>query len=176
MVATGNPISADYTAMRTMLLGGLLDAARHNVARDAERVAVFESGRVHLAKAPPPTGPSARGVFPGEKPPPAPSAPDRRPRGRAEARVLARRGRPADFYDLKGVLEGLCAALGLESPGAGRPALPAPGPGRARSRSAAPTRAGSASFTRACSAGGTCVRRRVRGGSRGADRGLHGRL
>ena len=48
-VATRNPISDDHRLMRTTLLGGLLDAARHNVARGVERVALFESGRVYLS-------------------------------------------------------------------------------------------------------------------------------
>ena len=34
--------------MRTTLLGSLLDVAQGNLARDAERVALFESGRVYL--------------------------------------------------------------------------------------------------------------------------------
>ena len=34
--------------MRTTLLGSLLDVAQSNLARDAERVALFESGRVYL--------------------------------------------------------------------------------------------------------------------------------
>ena len=40
--------------MRTTLLGSLLDVAQSNLARDAERVALFESGRVYLTL--PPTG------------------------------------------------------------------------------------------------------------------------
>ena len=46
--------------MRTTLLGGLLDAARHNVARDVERVALFESGRVYLSEPAPDGGRRAR--------------------------------------------------------------------------------------------------------------------
>ncbi|MBA2521880.1 MAG: phenylalanine--tRNA ligase subunit beta, partial [Solirubrobacterales bacterium] len=44
-----NPLSVEQSAMRTHLIGGLLGAARHNLARGAERVALFESGRVYLA-------------------------------------------------------------------------------------------------------------------------------
>lgn len=47
-VELANPLSADQSVMRTILLGSLLDAAAHNVSRDAERVALFESGRVYL--------------------------------------------------------------------------------------------------------------------------------
>ncbi len=116
MVATGNPISSDYTAMRTTLLGGLLDAARHNVARDVERLALFESGRVLLPESPPGEGPVSAGVFAGRMPPPA------REVHRIGALAVGPLGpgswrddtSPADFYDAKGVLEAMCAALGTE--------------------------------------------------------------
>ena len=36
--------------MRTTVLGSLLDAARANLSRDADRVALFESGRVYLPR------------------------------------------------------------------------------------------------------------------------------
>ncbi len=48
--------------MRTTLLGGLLDGARHNLARGAERVALFESGRAYLAEPAPTEGGAARGA------------------------------------------------------------------------------------------------------------------
>jgi phenylalanyl-tRNA synthetase beta chain len=116
MVSTGNPISTDYTAMRTTLLGGLLDAARHNLARDAERVALFESGRAHLPEAPPAAGPVSAGVFAGRMPAPAREV---HRLGALVAGPLAPRSwreepEPAGFYDAKGVLETLCEALGVE--------------------------------------------------------------
>ena len=42
--------------MRPTLLGSLLDAARHNVARNGPDVAIFESGTVYRAE---PDGPLA---------------------------------------------------------------------------------------------------------------------
>jgi len=51
-IATANPISKELSQMRTMLLGGLLDAVRHNVARGAQRVCVFGSGRIYLPERP----------------------------------------------------------------------------------------------------------------------------
>ena len=113
MVATHNPISEEHSAMRTTLLGGLLDAARHNVARDAESVALFESGRAFLSEPPPAEGGSSAGVFTGDLPPPVhephrlgcltvgPLVP---PGWRAPAA-------PAGFYDVKGILEVLCGEL-----------------------------------------------------------------
>jgi phenylalanyl-tRNA synthetase beta chain len=116
MVATANPISAEHSALRTTLLGGLLDAARHNVARDIERVAVFESGRVYLP-APPPSGAGAlAGAFPGRMPPPA-CEPHRI--GALVVGPLSPPGwrgtsPPAGFYELKGIVELLAAELGVE--------------------------------------------------------------
>ena len=57
--------------MRTTLLGGLLDAARHNLARDADRVAIFESARAYLRDAAPATGGQLEGRFAGRLAAPA---------------------------------------------------------------------------------------------------------
>lgn len=45
-----NPLSAEQSMMRTMLLPGLLTSAQRNVALRQERVSVFERGRVYLPK------------------------------------------------------------------------------------------------------------------------------
>ena len=115
-VATGNPLSADQSAMRTTLLGGLLDAARHNLARGAEGVALFESGRVYLAERAPREGGPLAGEFGGELP-----APVREPH-RLGALAVGPvrpghwRGEPGEggFFELKGVVEALAALLGCE--------------------------------------------------------------
>jgi phenylalanyl-tRNA synthetase beta chain len=44
-----NPLSEDLSAMRTLLLGSLLDAARYNVARDVEDLRLFETGATYVA-------------------------------------------------------------------------------------------------------------------------------
>jgi phenylalanyl-tRNA synthetase beta chain len=44
-----NPMSDAQSVMRPTLLGSLLDAARHNVARNGPDVAIFESGTVYRA-------------------------------------------------------------------------------------------------------------------------------
>jgi phenylalanyl-tRNA synthetase beta chain len=115
-VATHNPISAEHSVLRTTLLGGLLDAARYNVARDAERVAVFESGRVYLAEPAPAGDAQLEGAFPGRMPPPA-----REPHrvgvlvaGELTPSGWGRSSNAAGFYELKGVLEVLCEQLGTE--------------------------------------------------------------
>ena len=49
MVTLVNPMSEEQSCMRPTLLGSLLDAARHNAARDLEDLALFESGATYLA-------------------------------------------------------------------------------------------------------------------------------
>jgi phenylalanyl-tRNA synthetase beta chain len=124
-IAISNPLSEDQSAMRTTLLGSLLSAAQRNLARDADRVALFESGRIYL-KTPPmdrnrepesrfrPIGPLAGG-FVGER-----GAPFLEPHrvgclavGPLTPKSWRDGGEPADFFALKGVLEGLADRLGL---------------------------------------------------------------
>lgn len=112
-VIVSNPLSEEQSVMRTTLLGSLLDVARRNLARDAEGVALFESGRVYLPADGAEDGPLA-GRFAGERPAPA-SEPHRL--GCLAAGPLAAKswrggGEAADFFALKGVLEGLAARLG----------------------------------------------------------------
>jgi phenylalanyl-tRNA synthetase beta chain len=55
-----NPLSEDQSIMRPTLLGSLLDAARHNLARNGPDLAIFESGAVYRARADR-SGPDAKG-------------------------------------------------------------------------------------------------------------------
>jgi phenylalanyl-tRNA synthetase beta chain len=48
-VVLENPMSEDQSVLRTTLSGALLDAARHNVARGASDLALFEAGTVFRA-------------------------------------------------------------------------------------------------------------------------------
>jgi phenylalanyl-tRNA synthetase beta chain len=123
-VVLANPLSEDQSVMRTTVLGSLLDVAQRNLARGADAVALFESGRVYLS-APanlllPPLGrgenrfDALAGVFPGERP-----APDREPQrigclavGPLTAKSWRGGGEPADFFALKGVIEALAGQLG----------------------------------------------------------------
>jgi phenylalanyl-tRNA synthetase beta chain len=115
-VTIDNPLSEDQSVMRTTLLGSLLSAAAANLARGAERVALFESGRVYL-----PSGGGAgegplAGEFPGERPAPF-SEPHRLgclAVGELTPPSWRDEGTAADFFALKGVLEGLAARLGVE--------------------------------------------------------------
>ena len=123
-VEISNPLSEDQSVMRTTLLGSLLGAAQRNLARDADAVALFESGRAYLNHPPTglnvgvdttnrPVGPFGGG-FAGERAAPfvephrlgalAVGSAPKSWRGGAEA---------VDFFMLKGVLEGLAARLGV---------------------------------------------------------------
>ncbi len=125
-VQLSNPLSEEQSAMRTMVLGSLLDVAARNVSRGAQRLALFEAGSVYLLEGP--AGESAAedlgvgevdplaGVFPGQRP--APVAEPRRMAALAVGQLIARSwrggGEPADFFALKGVLEALAGQLGTE--------------------------------------------------------------
>jgi len=117
-IELANPLSEDQSVMRTTVLGSLLDAARANLSRGADGVALFESGRVYLSGPPLREGEARAdalaGDFAGERP-----APFHEPHRIASLAVgpLAPAswrggGDAADFFALKGVLEGLASALG----------------------------------------------------------------
>jgi phenylalanyl-tRNA synthetase beta chain len=108
-IRISNPLSLDHSQLRTTLLGSLLDTARYNLDRGAERVALSESGRAYLRD-----GPSDG--FAGNRP--APAYEPHRIACLAVGPVAPAswRGDPgnADFFSLKGALEALAAQLGSE--------------------------------------------------------------
>jgi len=108
LVSLGNPLSGEQSAMRATLLGSLLDAARLNLSRGAERVTLYESGRVHLVE-------SGAAAVLGRHPAPV-SEPHRLGllASGAPARSWRGEGAPVDFFAVKGLLEALCAQLGAE--------------------------------------------------------------
>ncbi len=108
-ITLGNPLSGEQSVMRTTLLGSLLDAARLNLARGAERVTLFESGRVHLLEAADGEPALGRHAAPVAEPHRLGLLASGSPRGdwRGE-------GPPPDFFTVKGTLEALCAQLGAE--------------------------------------------------------------
>ena len=108
-IRVSNPLSLDHSELRTTLLGSLLDAARYNLARGADRVALAETGRAYLSRGSSPAGGVLGGEFAGERPAPAfepqrigalAAGPLTPPSWGAEARE-------ADFFAMKGVLEAL---------------------------------------------------------------------
>lgn len=84
-----NPLSEDHVALRPSLIGGLLDVVERNIRAGAERVAVFELGRVFI---PPQTTEQRRlaFVFWGST--------------TSEVHWKAPR-RMLDFFDIKGAVE-----------------------------------------------------------------------
>jgi phenylalanyl-tRNA synthetase beta chain len=106
-VLLANPLSEEQSAMRTTLLGSLLDIAARNVARGAGSLALFESTRVYL---------DGKGEFAGNRP--SPFSEPHRFAGIAVGSLAPRSwrggGEAADFFAVKGVLEALAAQLGIE--------------------------------------------------------------
>jgi phenylalanyl-tRNA synthetase beta chain len=128
-VALANPLSSAQSTLRTTLLASLLDAARHNAARGASDLRLFELGAVYFGEQHPAAPPEA--VAAGQGPLPG----DAERRAAAErahaatlpterlhaAAVLTGAARPAtwrdqeppraDFFAAKGVLEGVADTL-----------------------------------------------------------------
>ena len=100
-----NPIASHLSVMRTQLIGGLVDILKYNLNRKAERVRVFELGRVFFPDPAVLDGPwSVKGV--------------RQPQhiaglayGTAADAQWGLEPRPVDFYDVKGDIERLVAPL-----------------------------------------------------------------
>ncbi len=100
-----NPIASQLSVMRTQLIGGLVDILKYNLNRKAERVRLFELGRVFL---PDPTvndGPwSVKGI----------NQPQRiagLAYGSADDEQWGVKSRAVDFFDVKGDVERLIAPL-----------------------------------------------------------------
>ncbi|HHH46449.1 MAG TPA: phenylalanine--tRNA ligase subunit beta [Thiotrichales bacterium] len=116
-LALANPISAEMGVMRTSLWLGLLQAARHNLNRQQERVFIFEIGLNYIRqdndiKQEKYLGALACGEVAGHQ--------------------WGVRARRADFFDLKGDLEHLLSLTGREADFSFEPAShPALHPGRA---------------------------------------------
>ncbi len=112
-----NPIASQMSVMRSSLLGSLLQVLRFNLDRKAERVRVFELGRVFLRDASvATTDTTVRGVH-------QPMRVAGLAYGPADGLQWARAGAPADFYDAKGDIEALLAPRRAVFEAAEHPAL-----------------------------------------------------
>ena len=99
-VALLNPISEEQSVMRTTLVPGMLEASQRNIARQQTTLRLFEIGKVFLPQA----GDSLPiekemlvGLWTGAGMRPAWHTPER----------------TLDFYDIKGIVEGLALSLGI---------------------------------------------------------------
>jgi phenylalanyl-tRNA synthetase beta chain len=112
-VRLSNPMSVEQSVMRTMLVPGLVTAVRDNLDRQNAAPNLFEIGKVYLwddEKVPAP----AHAAEPGAVLPHEPEAIGVILSGSLEAENWTGTGRPTDFYTLKGVVETMLAALGLQ--------------------------------------------------------------
>jgi phenylalanyl-tRNA synthetase beta chain len=97
-VALRNPLRRDQGVMRTTLVPGILDTVRHNLSVKNSDLRLFEIGRVFL--------PDGEGELPRE-----PVRLAGAMTGLLGPLHWSRRPSAADFFDLKGALEGLLDAL-----------------------------------------------------------------
>ncbi|HSV34845.1 MAG TPA: phenylalanine--tRNA ligase subunit beta [Ramlibacter sp.] len=119
-----NPIASQMNVMRSSLLGSLLQVLKFNIDRKAERVRVFELGRVFLRDSSvATTDTTVRGIH-------QPMRVAGLAYGDADGLQWARKGTGVDFYDVKGDVEALLSPLKAQY----RPAThPAMHPGRCAS-------------------------------------------
>jgi phenylalanyl-tRNA synthetase beta chain len=112
-----NPIAAPLAAMRSSLIGSMVDTLRRNLAQRAERLRLFELGRVYRRD---PSVLAGDGAVAGIDQP-------MRLGGLAYGDAVATQwGQPArrvDLYDVKGDLESLLAPLALRCTAVEHPAL-----------------------------------------------------
>jgi phenylalanyl-tRNA synthetase beta chain len=112
-----NPIAAPLAVMRTSLIGSLVQVLRHNQARRATRVRVFELGRVFKRDASVASGPLAvAGIA-------QPLRLGGLAWGPADQQQWSQRDRAVDFFDVKGDLEAMFAPQTLTFDAAEHPAL-----------------------------------------------------
>ncbi len=100
-----NPITAPLAVMRSSLLGSLVDALKHNLARRASRVRLFEVGRVFRRDA---TARDSERAVAGLVQPMRIAA---LAYGAADSVQWGSDDRAADFFDLKGDVRALLAPL-----------------------------------------------------------------
>lgn len=97
-----NPISEEFPYMRTTLVPAVIEAAKRNIAQQNKNLWLFETANVYEPKALPLTEvpherPMACGIM----------------MGKVTEAAWNQAQRDTDFYDVKGVIDGLLAKLGL---------------------------------------------------------------
>ncbi len=112
-----NPIAAPLAVMRSGLIGGLVQVLRTNLSRRAERVRVFELGRVFMRN--PQAAAGALGVAGIDQPQRLAGLAF----GPAASPQWGERERTSDFFDIKGDVEALLAPRQPVFEAASHPAL-----------------------------------------------------
>jgi len=112
-----NPIANQFSVMRTTLFGSLIDVLRYNLNRRAERIRVFETGRVFRRDA---SAPASEMTVAGFAQPRMIGA---LAYGHALPEQWGAPSRMVDFFDLKGDLEALLAPRVARFVAAAHPAL-----------------------------------------------------
>ena len=112
-----NPIAAPLVAMRSSLIGSLVQTLRHNLAQRIDRVRVFELGRVYRRD---PNVAASDSTVAGIDQPVRVAG---LAYGDAAVKQWGQPARRADFYDVKGDLEALMAPLALRCTPVQHPAL-----------------------------------------------------
>lgn len=93
-----NPLTEEQAVMRTSLVPGLLETMQRNLSRQSRHLKLFETGKIFISTgsdAQPEENEMLAGLWTGD---------------RIESAWYAK-PEPCDFYDLKGAVEGLLAAL-----------------------------------------------------------------
>ncbi len=91
-----HPRSIDQSVLRTSLMGGLLQAVKHNINHQVETMAAFEVGRIHFREKNEFLEASCTGIL---------------LTGKSRQHHFDRKPQEFDFFDLKGMAENLCDAL-----------------------------------------------------------------
>ena len=91
-----HPRSIDQSVLRTSLMGGLLQAVRHNINHQVETMAAFEVGRIHFREKNEFLEASCAVIL---------------LTGKSREHHFDRKPQAFDFFDLKGMAENLCDTL-----------------------------------------------------------------
>jgi len=97
-----NPLTEDQTVMRTSLMPGLLKSMHRNISRQVKRIELFEVGKVFIQKKKqglPEETEILGGILSGA----------------ASPLAWKEKEVPFDFYDMKGIVEGLLDALNIHA-------------------------------------------------------------
>jgi phenylalanyl-tRNA synthetase beta chain len=97
-----NPINEEQSVMRTSLIPGLLETMRRNLSQQVRNLKLFETGNIFLSRGPdalPEEVEMAAGLWTGDR--------------YNSAWYAKETG--CDFYDIKGIVEGLISALNINN-------------------------------------------------------------